>query len=92
MKLHAPLVAISFITSAVAAEVPKVFAGLFVQDIPVKGQIGMVLPPPEIDKYVAKVESAARKNPEWFREYTAQSKPGLPLPYDERLGSPGDGL
>ena len=65
---------------------PKVFAGLFEQDIPVKGQIGMVLPPPEIDKYVAKVETAARKDPKWFREFSGQAKPGVPLPYDERLG------
>lgn len=86
MKLHAPLIAVSFLTSLAAAEVPKVFSGLFVQDVPVKGQVGMVLPPPEIDKYVAKVEAAARKDPKWFREFSSQSKPGVPLPYDERLG------
>ena len=46
----------------------------------------MVIPPKEIDKYVAKVEAAARKEAKWFREFSSQSKPGLPLPYDERLG------
>lgn len=86
MKFHAPLIAVSLIASVRAAEAPKAFAGLFEQDIPVKGQIGMVLPPKEIDRYVAKVESAARKDTKWFREYTKQSKPGVPLPYDERLG------
>lgn len=87
MKLHASLLAVSLIASVAASgEVPKVFAGLFEKDVPVKGQIGMVLPPPEIDKYVAKVETAARKDPKWFREFSAQAKPGLPLPYDERLG------
>ncbi len=87
MKLHAPLIAVSLIASAIAAEeVPKVFAGLFEKDVPVKGQIGMVLPPPEIDKYVAKVETAARKDPQWFREFSTTAKPGIPLPYDERLG------
>ena len=87
MKLHAPLIAVSLIATAFAAEeVPKVFAGLFEKDIPVKGQIGMVLPPPEIDKYVAKVETAARKDPKWFREFSAGAKQGAPLPYDERLG------
>lgn len=86
MKLHAPLIAVSLIVSAAAEEVPKVFAGLFEKDTPVKGQIGMVLPPKEIDKYVAKVETAARKEPKWFREFSAKAKPGVPLPYDERLG------
>jgi len=86
MKYHAPLIAISLVTSLAAAEVPKVFSGLFKQDVPVKGQIGMVMPPKEIDKYLAKVEAAARKDPKWFREFSKQSKPGIPLPYDERLG------
>ena len=81
MKFHAPLVAVSLIATALATgEVPKVFAGLLEKDVPVKGQIGMVLPPPEIDKYVAKVEAAARKDPKWFREYSKEAKPGVPLP------------
>lgn len=86
MKLLAPLLAIPLITAASAAETPKVFAGLFEQDVVVKGQIGMVLPPKEIDKYVAKVETAARKDTKWFREFSKQTKPGIPLPFDERLG------
>ena len=47
MKFHAPLVAFSLVASLSAAEVPKVFAGLFEQDVPVKGQIGVMMPPPE---------------------------------------------
>ena len=86
MKILAPLIAIILVPSLACAEVPKVFRGLFEQDIPVKGQIGMVLPPKEIDPYVAKVEKAAQKDPKWFREFSSQSKPGIPLPYDERLG------
>lgn len=86
MKLHLPLIAVSLIASLAAAEVPKVFAGLLEPGVPKRGQIGMVVPPKEIDKYVAKVESAARKDPKWFREFSSQSKPGVPLPYDERLG------
>lgn len=86
MKFVVPFVAVALVASLSAAEVPKVFAGLFAEDVPVKGQIGVVLPPPEIDKYIAKVEAAARKDPKWFREYSALSKPGLPLPFDERLG------
>lgn len=86
MKFHAPFIALTLVASLSATEVPKIFAGLFEQDIPVKGQIGVVLPPPEIDKYIAKVETAARKDTKWFREFSSQSKPGAPLPYDERLG------
>lgn len=86
MKFHVPLVALSLVASLAAAEVPKVFSGLFEQDIPKKGQIGMVMPPPEINKYIAKVETAARKDPKWFREFSSQAKPGAPLPFDERLG------
>lgn len=86
MKFHASLIALSLVTSLAAAEEPKIFSGLFQKDVPVKGQIGMVMPPKEIDKYLAKVETAARKDPKWFREFSKQSKPGIPLPYDERLG------
>jgi hypothetical protein len=86
MKVKASLVALALITGLSAAEVPKVFAGLFEQNIPIKGEIGVVIPPPEIDKYVAKVEAAARKDLKWFREFSSQAKPGAPLPYDERLG------
>lgn len=87
MKLHALLIAVPLVASSIAAEeVPEIFAGLFEKGVPVKGQIGMVLPPPEIDKYVAKVETAARKDPKWFRTFSAEAKPGVPLPYDERLG------
>lgn len=86
MKFHAPIVALSLVASLSAAELPKVFAGFFEQDVPKKGAIGVVMPPTEIDKYIAKVETAARKDPKWFREFSSQAKPGAPLPYDERLG------
>jgi len=86
MKFHAPLFALASIACLHAAEVPKVFEGLLEQNAPVRGQIGVVLPPPEIDKYVAKVEKAARSDPKWFKEFSGQSTPGAPLPYDERLG------
>jgi hypothetical protein len=85
MKYHLPLIALSLVAS-LSAQVPKVFAGLFEQDVPVKAQIGKVMPPPEIEKYLNKVEVAARKDPGWFREHSANAKPGAPLPYDERLG------
>jgi hypothetical protein len=86
MKLHIPFIAVSLIANLAAAEAPKVFAGLLEPGVPVRGQIGMVVPPQEIDKYVAKVEASARKDPKWFREFSATAKPGVPLPFDERLG------
>jgi len=87
MKPSHALIALAFLCTANAAEeAPKFFAGLLKKDAPVKGQIGMVLPPPEIDKYVAKVEASARKDKQWFMEFSAAAKPGLPLPYHEKLG------
>ncbi len=52
----------------------------------VKGATTVVVPPPELDKYVAQVEEAAKKNPEWFAEHSEKSPPGVPLPYDPKLG------
>ncbi len=74
------------LASPLTAEVPKVFVGLLEKEVPVRANIGIVVPPPEIEKYIAKVESSARKNPEWFAEYTKTSKPGAPLPFHENLG------
>jgi len=86
MKFHAPLVAFALVSCLSAAGVPKIFEGLFQQDVPLKGQIGMVLPPSEIDKFVTKVQKAAQADTRWFKEFSAAAKPGEPLPYDERLG------
>jgi hypothetical protein len=86
MKFLIPLVVPALAAAAYAAEVPKAFAGLLQVGVATRGQIGMVVPPAEIDKYVAKVEASARKDPKWFREFSAEAKPGVPLPFDERLG------
>lgn len=80
------LLALTFGAAHAAEETPKIFQGLLPKDQPVKGQIGMVMPPPEIDKYVAKVAAAARENPQWFEQYSGQAKPGVPLPFHENLG------
>jgi hypothetical protein len=86
MNLYAPFVALSLVTSLTAAEVPKIFTGYFEQNVPVKAQIGKVLPPPEIDKFIDKLQIAERKDPKWFREYSSQFKTGTPQAYDARLG------
>lgn len=86
MKFPTPLLAIALSAHALAGEVPALFDGLLRADTPVKGQIGVVVPPKEIDKYVAKVEAAARADVKWFREFSKSAKPGVPLPYDDKLG------
>lgn len=86
MKFIILFCAFAFVSQLSAAEVPKIFAGLFEPNVSVKGQIGAMMPPGEIEKYVRKVEVAARKDPKWFREFSTQSKSGEPLPYDEKLG------
>ena len=86
MKPIQTLIALALAVHASAAELPEAFKGLLEPNAPKRGQIGMVIPPREIDKFVAKVEAAARKDPKWFREFSSKSKPGIPLPFDERLG------
>lgn len=86
MKPIQTLISLAFALHASAAELPEAFKGLLEPNAPKRGQIGMVVPPREIDKFVAKVEAAARKDPKWFREFSAKSKPGIPLPFDQRLG------
>jgi len=53
---------------------------------PVMGEVGMIVPPKEISKYIAKVQAAAKLDPEWYTEYAKKSKAGLPLPWHEKLG------
>lgn len=73
-------------TAGSAAGVPKVFGEYLALDTVTKGEVVVVVPPREISKYVAKVEEAAVANPEWFKEYSAKAKPGVPLPFHENLG------
>lgn len=86
MKLPILLLTGALISISTAAEAPRIFAGLLEKGVPVRGQIGIVQPPPEIDKFVAKVEASARLDPKWFKEFSAKAKPGIPLPYDAKLG------
>ncbi|MCW1921425.1 hypothetical protein OKA05_02605 [Luteolibacter arcticus] len=72
--------------AVIAAEAPKALADFLIPNTMIKGEVVVVVPPKELDKYIAKVEEAARKNPDWFREHAKNGKPGVPLPFDERLG------
>ena len=66
--------------------VPTVFKQYLLADTLTKGEVIVVLPPREIQKYIAKVVAAAENNEEWFREYSKNAKPGVPLPFHENLG------
>ena len=72
--------------SQAAEKVPKLLADYMKVDENVKAEVVVVLPPKEIQEYVDKVKEASKKNPEWFEEYSEKAKPGIPLPYDEKLG------
>lgn len=75
-----------FISNATAQEVPKVFASFLKPGENVKGELVVVLPPKEIQTYINKVKEASKNDPVWFKEYSEKSKPGIPLPFDEKLG------
>lgn len=75
-----------FANVAFAAAPPKVIGDYLRDGVYVKGEVVVVVPPPELDKYAAKLEEVARKDPEWLREHSKNAKPGVPLPYDEKLG------
>jgi hypothetical protein len=69
-----------------AEDVPALFQKMLPADQPVRAEIVVVMPPAEIEKYITKVEQAAQKDPQWFAEYSQKAKPGVPLPYHEKIG------
>ncbi len=71
---------------AIAQEAPEFLRDWLQVDQPVKAEVIVVLPPPDIEKYIAKVEKAAAAQPDWFAQFSKNAKPGVPLPYDEKLG------
>lgn len=77
---------LAFVELLSGQEVPDVFGPILKPDLDVKGELVVVLPPEEIQSYINKVKQASAKDPEWFKEFSAKSKPGIPLPYDEKLG------
>ena len=68
------------------AKVPAPFSSYMKADKNYKGEIVAVIPPKEIQNYINLVKEGAKKNPEWFKEYSAKAKPGVPLPFHENLG------
>ena len=68
------------------AKAPKPFSSYMEANKSYKGEIVVVLPPKEIQVYIEKVKENAKKDPEWFKAYSAKAKPGVPLPFHEKLG------
>jgi len=68
-----------------ADEVPEVLSYLPQGEL-VKAATTAVVPPAGIEKYVAMVEEAAKQDPQWFEEHSQKAAPGVPLPYDPKLG------
>lgn len=92
-----PLVAVVVFSTAVQAapdaqndsgsKTPELLAPYFIKGKPVMGEVGAIVPPKEINKYIAKVQASAKADTTgWHKEYAKKSKPGLPLPYHENLG------
>ncbi len=75
-----------FSAQASAQKAPSVLGAYLKPDAMVKGQVVVVVPPKEIGVYVDKVEDAAKKDTKWFKSYSKNAKPGVPLPYHEKLG------
>jgi hypothetical protein len=76
------------VTLAASAQTrtPKPFSSYMEAGKNYKGEIVVVLPPKEIQVYIDKVKEGAKRDPIWFKEYSATAKPGVPLPFDVKLG------
>lgn len=79
-------VVLSLSSFLAAAEPPKVLSKYLIPDADTRGEVVAVLPPKDIQKYLDRVQEAAKAKPEWYAEYDKQAKPGVPLPYHENLG------
>lgn len=87
MKLIAPLVALcSTCALLFAGEAPKTLSTYLPADKLVQAESIVVVPPVGMDKFLAKVEAAAKQDPAWFKQFSKDAKPGTPLPYHEKLG------
>lgn len=75
-----------FSLQASAQKSPAIFSNYLKLNEMVKGEVCVVVPPTDINKFVARVEAAAKADPAWFKEFSKNSKPGVPLPYHEKLG------
>ena len=85
MAVIASLLIVSALT-ATAEKTPEILAKYLTKDKAVQGEVGAIVPPEAINKYILKVQEAAKADPEWHKEYAKKAKPGIPLPWHEKLG------
>jgi hypothetical protein len=69
-----------------AGKTPELLAKFLTKDKAVPGDVGAIVPPEAINKYIIKVQDAAKADPEWHKDYAKTAKPGIPLPWHEKLG------
>lgn len=86
MMASAQLVTAAAKASAKTSKAPAVLATYLTKDQAVSGEVGAIVPPKEINKYIAKVQASAKADPEWHAEYAKKAKPGIPLPWHDKLG------
>ena len=65
---------------------PELLTAYLPVDKVVKGNLIAVVPPEEIKVYTDQMELAAKEDREWYDNYASNSKPGVPLPFHEKLG------
>ncbi len=78
--------ALSVTSGFAASKTPELLSPYLTVGKTVKGEIGLVMPPKEISKYISKIQAAAKANPEWYVKFSKEAQPGLPLPWEEKLG------
>lgn len=76
---------IALLPATLFAQAPKLTKFLKEGEM-TRGDVVVVEPPEEINEYLKKVQVSASADPEWFKEFTKESPPGVPLPFDEKLG------
>lgn len=65
---------------------PAVLKSYLKKGVVVAGEVGAIVPPDGINKYITKVREAAKADPEWHQEYAKKAQPGVPLPWHEKIG------
>ncbi|MGJ8676189.1 MAG: hypothetical protein ACSHX0_01595 [Akkermansiaceae bacterium] len=86
LALSCQLLLLAFSGNLVLADTPENLAPFFKAGESVAGEVGAVMPPEGIDEYITIVQAAAKADPEWYKEYMEQTKPGVPLPWHDKLG------
>jgi hypothetical protein len=76
----------ALVCPVLAEDPPKVFGDYLKVGVATRGEIVGVIPPKEMQKYIDIIHESAKAAPEWFEEFSKKNKPGLPLPFHEKMG------